>query len=276
MKKLSVLFVACIALGHQNTVAFGQGIPGGVPPPVAQPNPSGPTPLDGILTRWEQEMHRIQFLTADLALLENDKTFRVTTKSVGIAKYMKAGTGERPVLLASMEWRKENKPDIEKKFLCTGNFLYELDYTQKVVRAFAMPQPKPGQVADDSFLAFLFGIKAEEAKKRYGLTLSKQDQYYYYIDIVPRNPGDRADFQRAQLVLLTSTFLPRRLWFEKPNGDEVTWDIPRIDTKKLVDRKDFDAPQLGSDWRMMQANAPGVPNPAGANTPAPRVARPAP
>jgi|688.fasta_scaffold03004_12 TIGR03009 family protein len=242
--------------------------------PIA-PNPAQPTPLDGILKQWEQQMQRVEFLTANLALIEKDKVFNAVRTSTGTAKYMKSGALNQPVLLASLEFRKENKAETDRKFLCTGNFLYELDYGQKVVRAFEMPKPKPGQVADDSFLTFIFGMKAEEAKLRYNLSLDKEDQHYSYISVIPKLPGDRADFQRAQLVLLRATFLPRRLWFEKPNGDETTWDISLIDTKKPVDRKEFDPPQLGKDWRWMQATAPGI---AGAppTQPGPRVARPSP
>jgi len=241
------------------------------------PNPALPTPLDGILKQWELQMQRIEFLTANLTLVEKDKVFNAARTSSGTAKYLKSGSPNQPVLLASLEFRKENKTETDRKFLCTGNFLYELDFGQKVVRAFEMPKPKPGQVADDSFLTFIFGMKAEEAKSRYNLNLDKEDQYYSYISITPKLPADRADFQRAQLVLLRTTFLPRRLWFEKPNGDETTWDIPVIDTKKPVDRKEFDPPQLGKDWRWMQASAPSVSGaPPTQNQPAPRVARPAP
>ena len=241
-------------------------------------NPNQPTPLDGYLLRWEQEMARIQSLVADLRLIEKDKTFDATTISIGGAKYMKAGPSNQPVCLASLDLRKQSKTEVERKFLCTGNFLYELNYEQKVVRAFEMPKPKPGQVADDSFLTFLFGLKAEEAKRRYGMKLFKEDSYYAYIDVVPRFPADRADFQRARLVLNRGTFLPRELWFEKPNGDEITWDIPKIDTLKPVDRKDFDPPQLGKDWRVMNTSAPSAPNVPipGSLQPPPRVVRPSP
>jgi len=44
-----------------------------------------------------------------------------------------------------------------------------------------------------------------------------------------------------------------------------------------VDRKEFDPPQLGKDWRWMQASAPSVSGaPPTQNQPAPRVARPVP
>ena len=53
-----------------------------------------------------------------------------------------------------------------------------------------------GKLADDSSLAFLFGMKAAEAKARYDLQLHKADQNFIYVDVVPKNPVDRADFTK--------------------------------------------------------------------------------
>jgi len=61
-------------------------------------------------------------------------------------------------------------------------------------------------------------MKAEEAKRRYDMSLVKQDPFYFYIEIGARFPADKADFQQARLVLWRKSFLPRQLWFEQPNG----------------------------------------------------------
>ena len=56
-------------------------------------------------------------------------------------------------------------------------------------------EPKPGQVVEDNFLAFLFGMKADDAKKRYKLTLlqpPKGDVWYHYVDVEPRDNADPA------------------------------------------------------------------------------------
>src|SRR5947199_27600 len=84
-----------------------------------------------------------------------------------------------------------------------------------------IPSPPPGQVSDDHFLTFLFGMKAEQAKQRYELKVTREDQYYIYLDVTPRSPQDRSDFVRAQLVLSKESFLPRQLWFEQPNGSTI-------------------------------------------------------
>ena len=108
-------------------------------------------------------------------------------------------------------------------------------------------------------------MRAEEAKRRYVLNLAREDRYYIYVDVTPRFPADRADFQRARLVLNKDNFLPRQLWFEHPNGNEVTWDIPALKTGVPLDRRAFDAPRPPKDWKLV---------PVSRNNPPPRVARP--
>jgi TIGR03009 family protein len=232
------------------------------PPPAAAANPA----LDRYMLRWEQEMQKVQTLAATLNLTEKDKTFETVKKFAGFAQYMKAGAGTSGMNLAMLELREEGKKEISHKYICTGPYLYQFLPAQKEVRAFELPKAKAGQVADDNFLSFLFGIKAAEAKRRYDLRLAKEDQWYVYVDIQPRSPRDRADFQKARIVLNKDTFLPRQLWFEQPNGSEVLWDIPRIMNGAKVNRADFDAPRMPPGWKMTQV-------PQNADLP-PRVVRP--
>jgi TIGR03009 family protein len=224
-------------------------------PPQPQPVPADKK-IDDYLLRWEQEMQKIQGLEATLERTEKDKTFQIEKKFVGSARYMKDGTGPNARNLALLEMREPGKQELYEKFICTGTFLYQFSPTTKEIRALRLPPPKPGQVTDDNFLTFLFGMKAEQAKQRYDLKLTKEDQYYIYVDVVPRTPQDQADFKRAQLVLNKDSFLPRQLWFEQPNGSAIVWGIPHLDTKARVNIKDFDAPSVPQGWKMVTVERP--------------------
>jgi TIGR03009 family protein len=208
-------------------------------------------------------MQKVQTLQAQLARIDKDKTFNTATKLVGYAAYRKAGSGPSTLNLAMLEMRPEGKQEVREKYVCTGTFLYQFLPEEKQIKVFELPKPRPGQVAEDNFLSFMFGMKADEARRRYELRLAKEDQYYIYVDILPRFPNDRADFQRARLVLNKSNFLPRQLWFEHPNGNEVVWDIPRIQSGADLDRRLFDPPQAPPGWRVVnvprQAEAPAQP-----------------
>ena len=60
------------------------------------------------------------------------------------------------------------------------------------------------------------------------MKLVNEDKDYIYVMVSARFPQDKADFQRGRLVLDNTTFLPRQLWFEEPNGNQITWDLPKI------------------------------------------------
>jgi hypothetical protein len=64
--------------------------------------------------------------------------------------------------------------------------------------------------------------------------------------------------------------LPRRLWFQHPNGDEILWDLPNIDTTVQLKPVDFTPPAAPAGWETKKepklTNAPG--------SSAPRVVRP--
>jgi TIGR03009 family protein len=247
----SSLALAAVVLAAGAAGAQQQAAPPAAPPAA----PGADAALDRYLLRWEQEMQRIQSLAAVLQLKEHDKTFDTKQEYAGFAQYMKAGAGPTAQNLGMLELRPLGKGgavknEVSHKFICTGAHIYQFLPAQKEIKAYEIPRPPAGQVADDNFLSFLFGMKAAQARARYDLKLSKEDQWYIYVDIVPRTPRDRAEFRRAQIVLNRDSFLPRRLWFEQPNGSEVLWDIPQIQAGARVNRADFDPPKAPPGWKL--------------------------
>lgn len=238
------------------------------PQPANSPQAAPNAELDTLLLRWEQEMKNVQTLTAEMVRMDLDKTRGATEKFVGTAKYMKPN-------LALLEMTKHDNPNIYEKYLASGTFMYAWVPSSKVVRVYELPSPKAGQVGDDNFLSFLFGMKAEEAKRRYDLKLvparDETAKFYYYVEVTPRFPADKADFSKARLTLSKSSFLPRQVWFEQPNGNEITWDIPKIASGVNLPREAFQPPaNLPPGWNMVrvpraEASSPQQP---------PRVVRP--
>ncbi len=237
----------------------------------AQQNP--PTPpapaatemdkkLDGYLGQWEKKMQEIVTLSAELERTEKDKTFKTEEKYAGFAKYMKVGTGPTAQNLALLKMSVLGKKEIHEKIICTGAFIYQFSPADKKIYATEMPKSKAGQVAQDSFLTLVFGTTTANLRERYDLKLSTdaphptgEDKYYIYVDVYPKLAGDKADFQRAQLVLNRENFLPRRLWFEAPNRSEILWDITTIDDKAKVNRAEFDAPKPDADWKLVPVDS---------------------
>jgi TIGR03009 family protein len=225
--------------------------------------------LDSLLMQWEGKMKSIQTLKATVSRERDDKVFKTRDIFVGEAKYMRPN-------LALLDLKRKDRPGIFEKYVCTGTYLYEYNLENREVRYHELPSPKPGQVAEDNFLSFVFGMKAEEAKRRYELRLvgEGQDKYYHYIEILPRFPADKADFQKARLVLTQSTFLPRMLTFIEPNGNQITWDIPALEIGIPLDRREFERPVVPTGWQLKKMPKPNPVGTAPGEDLPPRVVRP--
>jgi TIGR03009 family protein len=243
---LTTLLLAGAVAGAQTTPAAGP-----------TPTPAADSKLDDCLKNWEASMARITVLTAELGLIEKDPTFKRTTKLKGYAQYMRSGSGPSATNLARMKLWPDGKTeaDYRDQIICTGAYIYRFEPSSKVLRAYEIPKPKPGAAVPDNMLSFLFGMKFEEAKKRYDMKVTREDAFYYYIDVAPRMKEDASDFVQAELVLSKANFLPRQLWFKEASGNETTWDVPRVDLKSPIARDLFDAPRTPAGWKLEPVRA---------------------
>jgi TIGR03009 family protein len=214
-------------------------------------------------------MQSVQTLSVDMVRTTKDKVFQTDEIFTGKAKYMRPN-------FAVLEMGKKGNGQVYEKYLCTGTFLYQWVPGSKVVNMYELPTPRPGQPAQNDFLSFFFGMKADEAKQRYDLKLVKEDQYYIYIEVLPKLAADKADFAKARLVLNQNTFLPRQVWFEQVNGNEVLWDLPKADRDVKLDRTEFAPPaQLPAGWNYVKVpRADAGPPPAPRPDVKPSVVRP--
>src|SRR5229473_7136528 len=226
-------------------------------------NPTG-SRLDAILMSWEQAMKPIQTASTQCTHTVVDKVLKDKQVFEGTAQFMKPN-------LAVLDLKMKDRPQDVEHVVCTGTFVYQFVPSSQVIKVYAM---KTGQSNQDNFLPFLQGMKAQDAKARYGLKLLKVDNNYVYIEIMPRLLEDKADFRVARLVLWNGSFLPRELRFVDVNGNENIWDIPKIQANDAqVTRNTFTAPKLPEKWKWekvpMMQNAP-----APRNDLPPRVIRP--
>jgi TIGR03009 family protein len=224
-------------------------------------------PLDALLLQWEEKMKTVETLSAKVVRTRDDNTFKTREIFEGQAQYMKPN-------LALLDVRMRGQPTRFERYVSTGTYLFEYAPANRELRYHELPPPKPGQVGDDNLLSFLFGMKADQAKRRYDIKFigPGQDNFYYYLEISPRTPADKQDFQKAMLALSKNTLLPRLLTFDTPNGDRIQWDIPSIESGARLSRQDFEKPPLPPGWKYVRVarQDPGM-DPS--NIP-PRVVRP--
>jgi TIGR03009 family protein len=236
-------------------------------PPAQNPNPDQ---LDAVLAAWEKTLMGLQSFEAKCQRTTLDKVFQTKEVFEGTVKYLKGagGQGSRASLDLHKQTAQGPSPTIFEKYICTGTFLYEYAPAEKVIRVHDLPPPKSGQITDDNFLAFLFGMKAAEAKQRYEMrlttgaadlvTVTDSDRFYYYLQIRPKHPQDKADFTVARLVLRRDNLLPAQLWFHMPNGNEITWDA-RIQANINVSPAEFERPNPPPGWQFERMSAQAKP-----------------
>ncbi len=229
-------------------------------PPVPKADPA----LDRHLKAWEEKMRGVNALYAVITKVDKDKVFKSETKMTGYALYTKSGApGAVPMNKARLELTPDGKKEAAVKIISTGTFLYQYVPGKKEIHQHELARPKAGAPAmEDNFLGLVFGMKADDARARYDLTLLKEDDHYVYVDVIPKRPADKAEFVKARLVLNKSNYLPRQLWFEEANKNEVLWDLPRAEVPKTIDPRYFDAPRAEPGWKIVPVPKGGTPTPA--------------
>lgn len=243
------------------------GPPGGAAG-AALPTLNPANRLDSLLMQWEQRMKGVDsILVKDCVRTDKDKATVKTWK--GEARYLKPN-------LAALRLVQQEDSKFYELMISTGNFLYEYRPQFKKRMIHQLPPAQNGNF-DNNLLSFLFGMNAIDAKRRYELTLAKdigpENPHYIYIDVKPRFEADKREFTRAQLVLFQATMLPRRLWFEHPNGSEVMWDLPNMDTTVKLKPSDFTPPEAPEGWENVRVPLADQRPPANETPGRPRIIR---
>ncbi|HEY2838993.1 MAG TPA: TIGR03009 domain-containing protein [Pirellulales bacterium] len=279
---ISTLILVTAATAQQPTLN-PQGQKPAIAPPLTVPNqPAAPAApanprLDALLADWEKSMKGVESLMAAVTLSEVDALTKTTEVYEGQVKFMRPN-------MADLYVAKKSNPQQYKRYLCTGNYLYDFSPREKRIRAYPLPPRAAGQpIADNTFIGFLAGMSAVEAKRRFQLSMlvspqnpTGEDNYYAYIKVEPRFGEDKAEFSVARLAILKSTMMPAEMRFITPTGDEVRWTISSIQTNAAsrVARTDFGPPQKPNGWTMDNMPPPGPPTGAPPAGPAPSKVRP--
>ena len=236
-----------VALGSLLAGAFWPALNAEMPQHV--PNAEA-NRLNEVLRCWHQALTGIESALCEVNRTERDAGFDKTEVYIGFFQYRK------PVCW-TLEMRKQERPnELSEKFVANDRALYQFVPSCKEVKRYERPKDVPPLMAPptptmkverkkadgkietvevpvppilDFFGLFsvpldfplFFGMSPADAKNRYDWKLTKEDDFYIYLDVTPRLKEERAIFQRARLVLNKDTFLPRQIWFQEsgPRGD---------------------------------------------------------
>lgn len=243
---------AVVLCGICSGPLWGQG----AMPPIT---PQESAALDQILRGWEKSMTDLRSFVTKVDRESLDKALQTKDQYKGFALFLKANIKDDQSR-ARLRLEKLGKTDIFEEYICTGTYLYEYVPAQKVVRIHDMPQNKKGG-QQESFLSFLFGMGAEQAKARYDMrpvSAKVPDQFYHYLRIKPKTDADKNDFSEARLSLLKSNYLPAQIWYLQPNGNEITWNFTELQVDKDIPLAWFQ-PDVPKGWRVERAPQKSAP-----------------
>lgn len=259
-------------------------------PPAQQPSPNQAVlvqHLETMLGVWENMLPGTQTVYAEFKAFRkyNAQNGMIRTYN-GQTKFMRLadGTIGARVFLRQLDNAGKEMEKYEL-IICTGRDIYFVVPEEKTIYFQQLPVQKVGQVPDQGPLAFLFGMKKTEAKRRYKMDLTKKEDWYSYLNVWPLFERDAQEFTYARLVIMNQAvqtpqrnipaFLPREFYWIEPNKNENTWDITfiRQNDPSRVLRTDFMKPPLQQGWQlkqMQQAPPAAAGNSQGGN---PRIVR---
>lgn len=212
------------------------------PPIIGIPGAGAPNQeaIDRHLKNWEARMKSIDSILAKLERIETAKDGTVR-KLTGEARYLKPN-------YAALRMIRTDNPNLFEMYVCSGPFFYEYRAQTKEiwVRRLQAEELK-GQ---SNFLSLLVGMTAAEVKQQFNVTIiPKDDPNRIYFSIEPKAGAKLRDFEKAELVLLTKSMLPDRVWFRQVNGNQVEWRVTSMDLSQLKP-VDFTPPQPAG-WKVV-------------------------
>lgn len=238
--------------------------------PQTQPtvlSPDQQKRIDEILTTWETDGKALESLLVRFKVSKEDAVFKKQTFSVGEARVLKMPVGTFGIRLEIYEQGRDGKPDynkLERKYIFSGIWLYEYDPSNKIIYSKTVQQAvKP----DDGPFAFIFGLKALEAKKRFALSIEKADKDWTWLKINPLTPQDQKEFTVAILGMVNYVNrvgpkdFPIYIKWKEVNNNTMQWEITETirNDKTKVSPLDFTIDEdKKAGWKVQLVPAPNT------------------
>ena len=130
--------------------------------------------------------------------------------------------------------------DRAEKWICDGIEIKMVNEEEKSYEATDLPRHLRGTNIVNGPLPFLFGMKAEETKRRYKLELIPTKNYEVHtLRVVPRLRNDADNYQEAFVRLEKTRFLPTAVKLVDPTGNLETVYTFTIDGVNDVNNSNF-------------------------------------
>lgn len=215
-------------LGKQPRVDGSIG-PRGEPPAIEEPVSEE---LQKILVEWEKKSALIKSLRGKHTRVVYNTVFEVEQLAEGkfylqtpdkgridlIGKTPKKDEVSRRIGASGKRFRLE--ADQPQKWICDGLEIKVINEEEKSYEANDLPKHLRGTNIVNGPLPFLFGMKAEETKRRYKLKLlTTKNPNVHTLWVEPRLRNDADNYKEAYIQLDKSSFLPTAVKLVDPAGN---------------------------------------------------------
>jgi len=265
------LLSACPAVQAQVAGGSSQQTGQASPGQPAGLNPLQQKMMEGILAAWEADAKNLQSLYVQFAIEETDPIFKSKTKTMGEAKVLKMPTGQYSLKLEIFNLDRQGQIDrnsVKEKYVYAGSWFYTFDYSNRIItfRKIDDPRMKP----DDGPLAFLMGMKADDARKRFTMSVIQDDPQTIWIRLKPLTAQDQRYFSLLQVGIAKAARpnspkdFPLRIMWREPGGKELSWEFTSVVRNNLaqVTVADFTIEnEKRQGWQVREAQAMGVSTP---------------
>jgi TIGR03009 family protein len=196
---------------------------------VAAEQPVDPA-LEKILADWELQSGKVQTLYCTFKKFRYNHKWQIEYRSEGQVVYKAPDHGvywqTATKITDDMQGRKldqNNRPiavpyqlqaDKAERWVCNE--------AEKTYQQHEIPADMRGKNIVEGPLPFLFGMKADAAKKRYWMKLAKHNKeaHEIWINVMPKTKMDAANYQRATVVIDDTQFTPKAVRLIDPTGME--------------------------------------------------------
>jgi TIGR03009 family protein len=99
-----------------------------------------------------------------------------------------------------------------EKWICDGSYVYEFDYTHKVLFEDEIPAEMRGAQIVNSPIPFLFGARKDDILNRYwARPIAQQNENEFWIEAYPKRIDDARMYSKVEIILAREDFLPKAI-----------------------------------------------------------------
>jgi TIGR03009 family protein len=254
--------------------AKNRGAPAPAPREAAPKQPVNPAMMNWLLEEWEKQSRRLKSLDVTILRIDDSPAWGDKDYYEGRALFKAPNLAFIDFNMIKQDANKKPMRDpATKKFIttpyerivCTGTEVWQYRSDVQQVTIFPLQKNEQQKAIEEGPLPFLFNMRADDARKRYQMTLMSKDDKSYGVSIKPKLDVDKESFSLAFVNLDKDYLLPIRIVMKSPDGKSTKdFRLGPMAPNKTVNDKNFEGKPLGPPWKVIR-NPAGMDRPRGGN-----------